>query len=116
MLLEFMDYESLIKCDTGEEEFENTTSIAMRQAFLKLNDRDRLILKYLVIEKISALDAFELLDDYINPRPKFNMTSSEVKASLSVKQKQDAISLLKGRALLKLQELYTEQLKQMQYD
>ena len=68
-----------------------------------------------VFDPISALDAFELLDDYINPRPKFNMTSAEVKASLSVKQKQDAVSLLKGRALLKLQELYTEQLKQMQY-
>ena len=85
----------------------------MRNAFALLNERDKLVLKCLVIDKVSSIDAFDILGEHIKPRPRNNMSSAEVKANLSTKQKQDAVSLLKGRALLKLQDLYNEQLKLM---
>lgn len=112
-MLEYMDYESLLKCDTNPDDSESKMIQTMRNAFALLNERDKLVLKCLVIDKTSSLDAFDILGEYINPRPRNNMSSEEVKANLSTKQKQDAVSLLKGRALLKLQDLYNEQLKQM---
>lgn len=113
-LLEYMDYESLLKCDDANpDDSESKIIRIMRNAFALLCQRDQLVLKCLVIDKISSLDAFVILGDYINPRPRGNMSSADVKASLSTKQKQDAVSLLKGRALLKLYELYKQQLKQV---
>lgn len=112
-MLEYMDYESLLKCDTDPDDSESKMIRTMRSAFALLNERDKQVLKCLVIDKTSSLDAFYILGEYINPRPRNNMSSSEVKANLSTKQKQDAVSLLKGRALLKLQDLYNEQIKQI---
>ena len=112
-MLEFMDYESLLKCDTDFDDSESKTIQSIRNAFALLGERDKLVLKCLVIDKTSSIEAFDILGKHINPRPKDNMSSAEVKARLSIKQKQDAISLLKGRALLKLQELYNEQLKRL---
>lgn len=114
-LFEFMNYEDLLKCDTYMDESENRDISAMSKAFLLLNERDKMILKCLVIDKTSSLDAYEILNKYIKPRPTANMTSDEVKASLTIRQKQNAISLLKGRALLKLHELYWEEIKNSKY-
>lgn len=115
-LLEFMDYESLLRCDTSMDESDDRDMIAMKKAYLQLNKRDRLILKCLIIDKISSLDAYEILSEYIKPRPTNDRTSEEVKANLTMRQKQNAVSLLKGRALLKLQELYGEQIKNNKYE
>lgn len=109
-MLEYMDYESLIKCDKSIDDSDSKTIRYMGKAYALLSQRDQIVLKCLVIDKVSSLDAFDILSEFINPRPRNNMSSVEVKASLSTKQKQDAVSLLKGRALLKLQELYNKQL------
>lgn len=103
-LLEYVDYESLIRCESISNEEDNSQMQCVRKAFQMLSERYRLVLHYLVIEKMSALDAFPLLDLYIHPRPKDGLTSDEVKKAWSSKQRQDALSLLKGYALKHLQE------------
>lgn len=103
-LLEYVDYESLIRCESISNEEDNSQMQCVRKAFQMLPERYRLVLHYLVIEKMSALDAFPLLDSYIHPRPKDGLTSDEVKKAWSSKQRQDALSLLKGYALKHLQE------------
>ena len=103
-MLEYVDYESLIRCESISDEEDNSQMQCVRKAFQMLSERYRLVLHYLVIEKMSALDAFPLLDSYIHPRPKDGLTSDEVKKAWSSKQRQDALSLLKGYALKHLQE------------
>ena len=114
-LIEFMDYEALLVCDKVDDDSDSPTRVAMRNAYSRLLDRDKMVLKYLIIDKFDSQKAFELLKDDIHPRAKDGMTSDEVKATLSLKQKQDAVSLLKGRALLKLQELYRNCLNEYMY-
>lgn len=98
-LLDFVDYETLLKCETPEEGSDDTRSEAMRRAFRTLPERYRRVLECLVIEKMPALDAWPLLEGYINPRPKDGLTSREVKQNWTLKQRQDALSLVKGYAL-----------------
>ena len=107
-LLEYVDYQSLLKCESAPDDAENRQIKCMRRAYNMLSDRDQAVLRYLVIEKMSALDAYPLLSDYITPHPKGGMTSDDVKASWTNKQRQDALSLLKGRALEHLQKRYNE--------
>lgn len=66
-------------------------------AWNQLPERDRLILQYLVIEERKAVDVFDLMIPYIKMAASSN--------SLSVKQQQDAMSLLKQRAKKHLREL-----------
>ncbi|WP_287679452.1 hypothetical protein [Bacteroides sp.] len=103
-LLEYVDYESLIKCESISDDEDDSQLLCVRKAFQMLSERYRLVLHYLVIEKMSALDAFPLLDSYIHPRAKNGLTSDEVKQTWTNKQRQDALSLLKGYALKHLQE------------
>ena len=107
-LLEYVDYESLLKCEAMPEEGEDLQIQCVRQAYLKLPERYRCVLRYLVIDKMPALDAFPLLSPFVHPRPKGGLTSDEVKASWTVKQRQDALSLLKGYALKHLQKNFDD--------
>lgn len=108
-LIEYRDYESLLMCDQPEEDGDNITHIRMKRAFGKLKERDQKVLQYLVIDKKAGLDAYPLLEEYIHPQPKNDMTSEEVKKSWTSKQKQDAVSLMKGRALQYLLVKYNEE-------
>lgn len=107
-MIEYVDYESLLGYDYHDEE-ESETSIRMRKAYNNLSEKDREVLRLLLIENKSGIDAFPALSQYITPKPKEGMTSEQVKESWSTKQRQDAMSLLKGRALdhLKTQFLKT---------
>lgn len=108
-MIEYVDYESLLGYDYHDEE-ESETSIRMRNAYRNLSEKDREVLRLLLIENKSGIDAFPALSRYITPKPKEGMTSEQVKESWSTKQRQDAMSLLKGRALdhLKKQFLNTK--------
>ena len=97
-MIEYVDYESLLEYDYHDEE-ESETSIRMRKAYNNLSEKDREVLKLLLIENMSGIEAFPILSQYITPKPKDGMTSEQVKESWSTKQRQDAMSLLKGRAL-----------------
>lgn len=97
-MIEYVDYESLLGYDYHDEE-ESETSIRMRNAYNNLSEKDREVLRLLLIENMSGIEAFPVLSQYITPKPKDGMTSEQVKESWSTKQRQDAMSLLKGRAL-----------------
>lgn len=105
-LLDFVDYESLLKCENTENDEDNIQTKCIRQAYSQLSERDRMALRYLVIEKQSSIEAFPLLSPYIKPRPQEGLTSDEIKQKWTIKQKQDAMSLMKGRALTHLQKKY----------
>lgn len=101
-LIENVDYESLLSCTDKDDSHEYEVGSKLwkaHKAFQGLCERDQLVLIYLIVEKMPALEAWPLLSSYIKPRPTKGMTSEEVKASWTVKQKQDALSLIKGRAI-----------------
>lgn len=100
-IIEYIDYEALLDCDRSADE-EGERVQLMRQAFATLSERDREVLRCLVIESMPSLKAYPQLEHFITPRPKDGMTSDEVKASWNTKQRQNALALMKGRALLKL--------------
>lgn len=108
-LLEYKDYEALLLCDKTDDEDDNNSLRWMKKAFRELPERDQLVLRYLVVEKLPSIEAYERLECLIHPIAKDGMTSDEVKASWSVKRRQDAISLMKGYALDKLLKKYNEQ-------
>ena len=107
-LLEFRDYESLLKCDQPENDGDTITEKRMKIAFEKLKERDQKVLQYLVIDKMHGLDAYNLLDSFIHPHAKDGFSSDEIKASWTLKQKQDVVSLMKGRALKRLACIFNE--------
>ena len=108
-LLDYRDYESLLMCDQPEEDGENLTHVRMKRAFGKLKEWDQKVLQYLVIDKKAGLDAYPMLEEYIHPQSKDGLTSDEVKKAWTTKQKQDAVSLMKGRALQYLLAKYNEE-------
>lgn len=109
-LLEYVDYESLKRCETVPDDNEEAglQMQYVRQAYGMLNDRDKMVIHCLIIKNMSAMEAFPILSPFMHPRPKDGMTSDEVKKSWTIKQCQDAISLIKGRALDKLQTNFIE--------
>ena len=107
-LLEFRDYESLLKCDQPESDGDTIIEKRMKIAFEKLKERDQKVLQYLVIDKMHGLDAYNLLDSFIHPHAKDGLSGDEIKASWTLKQKQDVVSLMKGRALKRLACIFNE--------
>ena len=107
-LLECRDYESLLECDQLENDSDSVTQRRMKRAFETLNERDKKVLQYLVIDKMAGIDAYHLLESFVHPLAKDGLTSDEIKASWTLKQKQDVVSLMKGRALKRLTDKYTE--------
>lgn len=108
--LDFLDYESLLKCESSSDDIgyeeKSTMFHKVKEAFLKLNYRDRLVIQLLIIEKHPALEVFNQLSPYMHPKANNGKTPEEVISMWSNKQKQDAISLMKGRAVSKLSKLY----------
>ena len=108
-LLDFLDYESLIQCDFANYDDENHEEMKnrARMAYSRLSERDKQAINVLVIKKMHWSKAFDALCPYLNPKTygEFD-TREKVLASWSNKQKQDAMSLLKGRAIERLQRLY----------
>lgn len=75
-----------------------TMEISINNALNKLPEREQLIIKLMVMDDASGLEAFEDLAPYLNP-------SKLPLSEWSDKQKQDAMALLKGRALKHLKQL-----------
>lgn len=109
-MLEYVDYEALLGCDCAEDE-ESERVQMMRQAFSSLSERDREVLRYLVIDNMPSLEAYPLLERFITPRAKDGKTPDEVKAAWTTKQRQDALALMKGRAIKHLHECFTNKTK-----
>lgn len=115
-LLDYVDYQTLLEYDQDSEE-DSAGKAKMkkriRAAFRTLEERDREVITSLVIKKDKKnrhwSTSFKELEGYIHPKPVNGKSSDEVKASWTNKQKQDAMSLLKGRALANLLEAYYHQ-------
>lgn len=96
-MMDRVDYEALLNC-ANEEDTEYPIGSKLwkaHAAFHKLCERDQQVLLRLIIEKMTALEAWQLLAPYIKPRAVNGLTSEEVKLSWSDKQKQNALSLIK---------------------
>lgn len=114
-ILEYVDYESLLKLKNAAPDSEEEPQIkCVRAAFEMLSERYQNVLRCLIIEKMSAIEAFPILSPFIHPRPKDGMSSEQVKSEWTKKQRQDALSLIKGYALTRLQKNF-RQLKNKYY-
>ena len=110
-LLEFVDYESLLKYDKGEggiDEDELSESLrVLHEAFLSLKERDQIVLRYLVMDNMHWAEAFEALRIYLNPKGpddqwenwSFEEKQKAIDEHWNAKQKQDAMAGLKKRAI-----------------
>jgi len=85
----------LINSETNKD---RTLEKKVNNAFSKLPEREQLAINLMVKDDASGLEAFEDLKCYLNPR-------KQPISEWSNKQKQDAMALLKGRALDHLKEL-----------
>ena len=109
-LLEFADYESLLNYDKASaDDTDPEVAHRVRRAFEALSERDQQVIRCLVIECMNSLDAFDELSHLIKPRCPEGVTPDEVKAGWTAKQRQDAMSLLKGRAVKHLIAEYRNQ-------
>lgn len=93
-------FNTLIQCEADDVLSKyGQTEQSLYTALQKLPEREQLIIKLMVMGDASALDAFEDLEPYLAQNAK-TPTSTWTK-----KQKQDAMSLLKGRALSHLKKI-----------
>lgn len=112
-LQENLLYEALISYNSEDDAHDDEyllRKMKLSTALSKLNERELTVLDELVIKKQNWQDSFKKLRVYLNPKSNNGMTDKdEIINSWTNKQKQDAMSLLKGRAILKLQKAYFEQ-------
>lgn len=105
-LLDFIDYVSLISldiCDNELSDEEHYCRERLKKAWQLLSDKDKRIIDYLVIEKLHWRDAYEELNCYIRPR-----NGREAMTSWTDKRKQDALAMMKARAIEHLAERFNK--------
>lgn len=107
-IVEYVDYEALIGCDRAAADEDGEKVQLMRRALSLLSERDREVLRCLVVDNLPSLDAYPQLERFITPRAKGGMLPDEVKARWTAKQRQDALALMKGRALEHLHKRFEE--------
>lgn len=105
-LIEFVDYETLLGLENGNTECSDKDLFyreRLQRAWSTLSERDKNVLHFLVIEKFHWEDAYNELNCYINPRG-----SRNVMENWSDKRKQDAMALMKARAIKHLVKRFNE--------
>lgn len=96
-LLDIVDYEALLGLGDSQESLTDNECIyrdRLSKAWAALSEKDKNILHYLVIEKLYWEDAFDELNEYINPR-----NGRQVMRGWSDKRKQDALAMMKAQAV-----------------
>lgn len=83
-----------------EDEMESSKSRELRLAWEKLPVRDRLILQYIVIDELEPLEVFDEMIQYVKTSKKPGLYNR--------KMKQNAMSLMKQRAIAHLRKLIVE--------
>lgn len=103
-LLEYRAYDTLNDVEDDEDfvtderlEKDRRLSVAWEQ----LNDKDREVLKLMVMKESHWSDAWEILNKYISPK-----AGRDVMLTWTSKRKQDALALLKERAIKHLEMRY----------
>lgn len=95
-LLEFKDYGSLkdVESDDNLSDEQVEIEARLRAAWGVLNTKDQEVLTIMVIKELHWSKAWEALNKYINPRG-----GREIMLTWKPKRKQDALALLKDRAI-----------------
>lgn len=118
-LLEYMDYDALLKYDYADENIDENTPESLQnlhKAFISLSEKDQVVLQYLVMDKMHWSDAFEELRVYLDPLgpdDEWKSYSYEEKQKAidrcwEPKQKQDAMAGLKKRAIAHLSSRFSK--------
>lgn len=105
-LVEYVDYESLLKCNQADQEYDDAHIEKIERAFKLLSMREQDIIGYSIFQKLPALEIYEEMKEDINPKTKEGMHGNEMKASWDDKKKQKVISYLKGQALTHLKFIF----------
>lgn len=101
-MIDYVDYQTILGCTAEDDEQEYSIGSKLwkaRKSFQSLCERDQQVLFCLAIEKMTAIEAWPLLEYYISPRKVEGKTPEEIKESWTTRQKQNALSLIKGRAI-----------------
>lgn len=96
-ILDIVDYEALLGLGDSQESLTDCECIyrdRLAKAWSALSEKDKNVLHFLVIEKLYWEDAFDELNEYINPRD-----GRQVISSWSDKRKQDALAMMKAQAV-----------------
>lgn len=96
-LIDFVDYEALLSVGDNQESLSDEECIyreRLSRAWNALSDKDKTILKCLILKKTNWNDAFEELNVFINPRE-----GRQVMETWTDKRKQDALAMMKIRAV-----------------
>ena len=106
-LIDYVDYNSLLSLscyDENDKTDEELTRLhKLKHAWGQLNDQDKDILEILVIQKLHWSDAFEELNQYMNP-----IGGREQMQNWDDRHRQRALSALKARAILHLTNLFNQ--------
>lgn len=106
-MLDFVDYASLISVEDhgiGLSDKEQARHDRIARAWDALSDKDKDVLHFMVIEKLYWKDAYEELSRYITPRE-----GRQVMETWSDKRRQDALAMMKARAIEHLTARYNKQ-------
>lgn len=96
-LLDFVDYEALLALGSNVPDLSDEDLIyrdRLSKAWTLLSEKDKNVLHYLVIEKVHWSEAYEELNIYITPQG-----GRGVMQSWDNKRKQDALAMMKARAI-----------------
>lgn len=96
-LLDFVDYESLLSIESNVPDVSDedlTYRDRLSKAWDHLSEKDKNVLHYLIIEKTHWSEAYEKLNVYINPK-----VGRVAMLSWDNKRKQDALAMMKARAI-----------------
>lgn len=105
-LIEFVDYESLLGLGDSQECLSDEDCIyreRLSKAWSSLSEKDKNILHYLILEKLNWQDAFDELNEYIKPRG-----GRQVMETWTDKRKQDALAMMKVRAVKHLTKRFNQ--------
>lgn len=87
--------------ETPEEHEAKITKVI--HAFELLPEKDKVVLEYLVFDKMSNIDAFELMKGYVRPKP-----GSAPIEEWNNKKKSDTVSVWRDRAFIHLEDIYND--------
>lgn len=105
-LLEFVDYEALISLGDTQEDLSDEQCIyrnRLKKAWNLLSEKDKKVIKCLILDKKNWQIAFEELKEFINPRE-----GRQVMESWTDKRKQDALAMMKIRSVQHLSKKFNE--------
>ena len=87
--------------ETHEEHEAKITKVI--RSFELLPEKDRKVLEYLVFDKMSNIDAFDVMKGYVQPKP-----GSKPIEEWNNKKKSDTVSVWRDRALIHLEDIYND--------